>query len=51
MTRAALPTLSVVVPVYNEAGNITPLFTEISEVMTEIGRPCEGICHSRRETG
>ena len=41
MTGASPPTLSVVVPVYNEAGNIAPLFTEISEVMTEIGRSFE----------
>jgi glycosyltransferase involved in cell wall biosynthesis len=35
--------LSVVVPVYNEAANAVPLFTEIREVMSAIGRPFEVI--------
>jgi len=40
-SRASEPMLSVVVPVYNEAGNIAPLFHEIERVMTAIGRPFE----------
>jgi glycosyltransferase involved in cell wall biosynthesis len=39
----AVPVLSVVVPVHNEAGNAAPLFTEIREVMTAIGRSFEVI--------
>jgi glycosyltransferase involved in cell wall biosynthesis len=35
------PSLSVVVPVYNEAGNAGPLCEEICAVMTAIGRPFE----------
>jgi glycosyltransferase involved in cell wall biosynthesis len=38
---ANAPTLSVVVPVCNEAGNVTPLIEEIRAVMTAIGRPFE----------
>ena len=37
------PQLSVVVPVYNEAGNVAPLFTEIRDVLTSLGRPFEVI--------
>jgi glycosyltransferase involved in cell wall biosynthesis len=42
-TPGAAPALSVVVPVFNEAANAVPLFTEIREVMTAIGRPFEVI--------
>ncbi|MBI3783516.1 MAG: glycosyltransferase family 2 protein [Deltaproteobacteria bacterium] len=35
------PALSVVVPVYNEAGNAQPLCREIAEVLAPIGRPFE----------
>ncbi len=38
---AATSVLSVVVPVYNEAGNAAPLCEEIREVMTAFGRPFE----------
>jgi len=41
MTGTRVPALSVVVPVYNEAGNIAPLFNEIRDVMTAIGRSFE----------
>ncbi|HXQ22813.1 MAG TPA: glycosyltransferase family 2 protein [Candidatus Acidoferrales bacterium] len=37
------PALSVVVPVFNEAGNVGPLFTEIRDVMAGLGRPFEMI--------
>ena len=43
MSPAAAPTLSVVVPVYNEAGNVAPLFTEIHAVMSTLHRPFEVI--------
>lgn len=43
MNRAAAPALSVVVPVYNEAGNVEPLSAEIREVMQAVGRPFEVI--------
>jgi glycosyltransferase involved in cell wall biosynthesis len=35
------PALSVVVPVFNEQGNVIPLATEICEVMRAVGRPFE----------
>lgn len=41
MTEA--PFLSVVVPVYNESGNIAPLFAEIRDVMSTLGRTFEVI--------
>jgi glycosyltransferase involved in cell wall biosynthesis len=41
MSPAHAPALSVVVPVYNEAGNAALLCEEIGEVMTAIGRPFE----------
>jgi len=41
MSEKSAPALSVVVPVYNEAGNVTPLCEEIRAVMTTIGRPFE----------
>ena len=41
MSEQLAPVLSVVVPVYNEAGNAAPLCDEIREVMTAIGRPFE----------
>ncbi len=37
------PALSVVVPVFNEAGNVGPLYTEIRDVMVALGRPFEMI--------
>ncbi|MGH7946726.1 MAG: glycosyltransferase family 2 protein [Opitutaceae bacterium] len=36
-----LPQLSLVVPVYNEAGNILPLVTSAVEVLSAMGRPFE----------
>jgi glycosyltransferase involved in cell wall biosynthesis len=41
MTSAGPPALSVVVPVFNEAGNVEPLCAEIRTAMTAIGRPFE----------
>lgn len=41
MTGPRAPALSVVVPVFNEAGNIGPLFNEICDAMAAIGRPFE----------
>lgn len=41
MSEASAPALSVVVPVYNEAGNAAPLCEEIRAVMVAIGRPFE----------
>jgi glycosyltransferase involved in cell wall biosynthesis len=41
MTGSRPPALSVVVPVFNEAGNVQPLCAEIRAVMTVIGRPFE----------
>jgi glycosyltransferase involved in cell wall biosynthesis len=41
MTTTTAPALSVVVPVYNEEGNVAPLFAEIREVMAALGRPFE----------
>lgn len=43
MSHTDQPGLSVVVPVYNEQGNVVPLCTEIREVMTTVGRPFEMI--------
>jgi glycosyltransferase involved in cell wall biosynthesis len=43
MSTAPAPVFSVVVPVYNEAGNVGPLFNEIRGVLTAIGRPFEVI--------
>ncbi|MFN8627910.1 MAG: glycosyltransferase family 2 protein [Candidatus Binatia bacterium] len=43
MRDVASPALSVVVPVYNEQGNVVPLCTEICEVMAAVGRPFEVI--------
>jgi len=37
MSDGVRPKFSVVVPVYNEAGNIAPLIAEIAEVMTALG--------------
>jgi glycosyltransferase involved in cell wall biosynthesis len=41
MSASTAPVLSVVVPVYNEAGNAAPLCEEIRDVMAGIGRPFE----------
>jgi len=41
MSAPPRPALSVVVPVYNEAGNVAPLFTEIHTVMSTLGRAFE----------
>jgi hypothetical protein len=41
MSDGPVPALSVVVPVYNEAGNAAPLCAEICTVMTAVGRPFE----------
>jgi hypothetical protein len=35
------PVLSFVVPVYNEEGNVEPLYAELSEVAQALGRPYE----------
>ena len=35
------PALSLVIPVYNEAGNLTPLLNTAVDVLTAIGRPFE----------
>ena len=43
VSSGAAPECSVVVPVYNEQGNVVPLFTEIHEVMSALGRPFEVI--------
>jgi len=43
MSPPTAPELSVVVPVYNEAGNVVPLFVEIRDVMSRLGRPFEVI--------
>ena len=43
MSATISPALSVVVPVYNEEGNVTPLFREIRDVMAAIGQPFEMI--------
>jgi glycosyltransferase involved in cell wall biosynthesis len=43
MNRTSVPALSVVVPVYNEQGNVAPLCAEIREVITALGRPFEMI--------
>jgi glycosyltransferase involved in cell wall biosynthesis len=37
------PELSVVIPLYNEAENVEPLYTELSAALDEIGRPYEVI--------
>lgn len=41
MTGRAAPTLSVVVPVYNEEGNVEPLAGEITAAVERIGRSYE----------
>jgi glycosyltransferase involved in cell wall biosynthesis len=35
------PALSLVIPVYNEEGNVAPLFGELTRVATALGRPYE----------
>jgi dolichol-phosphate mannosyltransferase len=40
---APLPQLSLVIPVYNEAGNILPLVSSCIEVLRTVGRPFEVI--------
>lgn len=35
------PAISIVIPIYNEAGNITPLYDRIVAVLTEYGRSFE----------
>ncbi len=40
---APQPRLSVVIPLYNEAENIQPLYEELSSVLEEIGQPYEVI--------
>jgi glycosyltransferase involved in cell wall biosynthesis len=39
--RTTEPELSVVVPIYNEEGNIVPLHTELVEVLGELGQAFE----------
>jgi glycosyltransferase involved in cell wall biosynthesis len=39
--KEAIDGLSVVVPVYNEIGNVGPMHAELSTVLTEIGKPYE----------
>jgi glycosyltransferase involved in cell wall biosynthesis len=41
VTIATAPTLSVVVPVYNEEGNVEPLAAEIGRAVAATGRPYE----------
>ena len=41
--KAQRPELSIVVPVYDEEGNVAPLHAELTEVATRLGRPYE-IC-------
>ena len=43
MSAPTAPELSVVVPVYNEAGNVVPLFVEIRDVLQPLGRRFEVI--------
>ncbi|HXJ34568.1 MAG TPA: glycosyltransferase family 2 protein [Candidatus Eisenbacteria bacterium] len=40
-TAEPRPSLSIVVPVYNEEGNVGPLHAELSAVARQIGRPYE----------
>ena len=35
--------ISVIIPVYNEEGNLAPLFKRLCKSMDEIGRPWEVI--------
>lgn len=41
VSALAMPTLSVVVPVYNEGGNAVPLLREIDAVLHALGEPFE----------
>ncbi len=43
MTNPEHPSLSAVVPIYNEAGNIPRLNTELQEVLASLGQPFEVI--------
>jgi len=36
--------LSVVVPMYNEAGNINEFYTRVKDVLTQLGEPWEIVC-------
>ena len=38
---AVLPDLSVVIPIYNEARHLEPLYRECAETLTAWGRPYE----------
>lgn len=38
---ASEPALSLVVPVFNEEGNVEPLYVELTEVATRLGQPYE----------
>jgi glycosyltransferase involved in cell wall biosynthesis len=41
LTTQPLPSLSVVIPLYNEEENVTALVRELSEVLDGLGRPAE----------
>ncbi len=41
MTDADQPAISAVVPVYNEEGNVAPLYRELREVLDRLGEPYE----------
>lgn len=41
MSTAGPPEVSFVIPVYNEEGNVEPLYRELTQVAAEIGRPYE----------
>ena len=41
MSASPAPALSIVVPVYNEEGNVAPLHAELTQVARALGRPYE----------
>jgi len=43
--------LSIVVPVYNEEGNVEPLYGELTRVARALGRPYELVFVERRQPG
>ncbi|MBF0531404.1 MAG: glycosyltransferase, partial [Deltaproteobacteria bacterium] len=42
--RSSDPSLSIVIPMHNESGNLEALFHRLHATLLRIGLPCEVIC-------